>query len=70
MLSGRCSGELDEEALELIHALQVQQIDLNRRMMEKWSEIGDLLAEILENNYKVLSILRDEAEKGGKSSTL
>ena len=54
----------NEEFIELIHALQVQQIELNSRLMDKWQEMGDLMAEILDINYKVLSILKDEADKG------
>jgi len=54
----------NEEFIELIHALQVQQIELNSRLMDKWQEMGDLMAEILDINYKVLSILKDEADNG------
>ena len=53
----------NEEFIELIHALQVQQIELNSRLMDKWQEIGDLLTEILDINHKVLSILKDEVDK-------
>lgn len=57
-----------EEFIELIHALQVQQIELNSRLMDKWQEIGDLMAEILDINYKILSILREEADDGDTDS--
>ena len=53
----------NEEFIELIHALQVQQIELNSRLMDKWQEIGDLMTEILDINHKVLSILKDEVDK-------
>lgn len=52
----------NEEFIELIHALQVQQIELNSRLMDKWQEMGDLMAEILDINYKVLSILKDKVD--------
>lgn len=58
----------NEEFIELIHALQVQQIELNSRLMDKWQEIGDLMAEILDINHKVLSILKDEVDKVDKES--
>ena len=58
----------NEEFIELIHALQVQQIELNSRLMDKWQEMGDLMAEILDINHKVLSILKDEAEKRDDNS--
>lgn len=58
----------NEEFIELIHALQVQQIELNSRLMDKWQEIGDLMAEILDINYKILSILREEADDGDDDS--
>jgi len=41
---------MNDKTLELIYNLQVQQIDLNERLMAKWSEIGDLISDILENN--------------------
>ena len=53
----------NKEFIELIHALQVQQIELNSRLMDKWQEMGDLMAEILDINHKVLSILKDEVDK-------
>jgi hypothetical protein len=54
---------MDDEALELIHALQVQQIDLNRKLMDKWSEVGDLISESLEIHQKMLTVLQDESKK-------
>ena len=53
---------MDDEILELIHALQIQQIDLNRELMDKWSEVGDLIANILENHQKMLAILQEESK--------
>jgi len=55
--------KMDDEALELIHALQVQQIDLNRKLMDKWSEVGDLISESLEIHQKMLTVLQDESKK-------
>ena len=57
---------MNEEVLELLYALQVQQIDLNEKMMEKWGEVGDLISDILEINGKILGILKGEADKGNK----
>ena len=54
---------MDDEVLELIHALQVQQIDLNRKLMDKWSEVGDLISESLEIHQKMLTVLQDESKK-------
>lgn len=55
---------MNEEVLELLYALQVQQIDLNEKMMEKWGEVGDLISDILEINGKILGILKGEADRG------
>lgn len=33
---------MDDETLEHMHNLQVKQIDLNERLMDKWSEISFL----------------------------
>ena len=54
---------MNDETLELIRNLQVQQIDLSERLMDKWSEIGDLIYEILENNHKILAILKEESNR-------
>ena len=54
---------MNEEILELLYALQVQQIDFNEKLMEKWSEVGDLISEILEINGKILGILKGESDK-------
>ena len=54
---------MNDETLEIICNLQVQQIDLNERLMFKWSEIGDLISDILENNQKMLAILKEESNK-------
>ena len=54
---------MNDETSELIHNLQVQQIDLNNRLMDKWSEIGDLVSDILENNHKILAILKEESDR-------
>ncbi len=54
---------MNDETLELIYNLQVQQIDLSERLMGKWSEIGDLLSDILENNQKILAILKEESNR-------
>ena len=56
---------MDEETLELIHALQIQQININQKMMEEWSIIGELIAEMLDTNQKILAILKKEAENEG-----
>ena len=53
---------MNEKSVELIHYLQVQQIDLNEKLMEKWSEVGDLISEILEINGKILGILKEESK--------
>lgn len=53
---------MNEKSVELIYHLQVQQIDLNEKLMEKWSEVGDLISEILEINGKILGILKEEAK--------
>ena len=53
---------MNDETLELIHN-QVQQIDLNERLMAKWSEIGDRISDILENNQKILVILKEESNR-------
>jgi hypothetical protein len=55
---------MNEEVLELLYALQVQQIDLNEKMMEKWGEVGDLISDILEINGKILGILKGVSDKG------
>ncbi len=55
---------MNEEILELLYALQVQQIHLNEKMMEKWGEVGDLISDILEINGKILGILKGESDKG------
>lgn len=57
---------MDEETLELIHALQIQQININQKMMEEWSIIGELIAEMLDTNQKILAILKKEAENEEK----
>jgi hypothetical protein len=54
--------EMNEKFVELIYHLQVQQIDLNEKLMEKWSEVGDLIAESLEINGKILSLLKEETQ--------
>ena len=54
---------MDGEALELLYALQVQQIDLNGKLMDKWSEVGDLISDILEIHQKMLAILQEESKK-------
>ncbi len=51
---------MKEKSVELIYLLQVQQIELNEKLMEKWSEVGDLISEILEINGKILGILKEE----------
>ena len=53
---------MKEKSVELIYHLQVQQIDLNEKLMEKWSEVGDLISEILEINNKILGILKEESK--------
>jgi hypothetical protein len=53
---------MKEKSVELIYYLQVQQIDLNEKLMEKWSEVGDLISEILEINSKILGILKEESK--------
>ena len=54
---------MEDEALELLYTLQVQQVVINEKLMEKWSEVGDLISEILENHQKMLVILQDESKK-------
>lgn len=54
---------MEDEALELLYALQVQQVAINEKLMEKWSEVGDLISEILEIHQKMLAILQDESKK-------
>jgi len=54
---------MEDEALELLYTLQVQQIFINEKLMEKWSEVGDLISEILENHQKMLVILQDGSKK-------
>jgi len=39
---------MNEESVELLYQLQVQQIDLKEKLMEKWLEVGDSITEILE----------------------
>jgi len=51
---------MKEKSVELIYHLQVQQIYLNEKLMEKWSEVGDLISELLEINNKILGILKEE----------
>ena len=53
---------MKEKSVELIYHLQVQQIYLNEKLMEKWSEVGDLISEILEINGKILGILKEESK--------
>jgi len=53
---------MKEKSVELIYLLQVQQIELNEKLMEKWSEVGDLISEILEINGKILGILKEESK--------
>jgi len=53
---------MKEKSVELIYHLQVQQIYLNEKLMEKWSEVGDLISEILEINNKILGILKEESK--------
>jgi len=53
---------MKEKSVELIYHLQVQQIDLNEKLMEKWGEVGDLISEILEINGKILGILKEESK--------
>jgi hypothetical protein len=57
---------VSKESIELIYNLQVQQIDLNKKLMDKWSEVGDLISEILEINGKILAILKGESEQEDK----
>jgi hypothetical protein len=52
---------MEDEALELLYALQVQQVAINEQLMEKWSEVGDLISVILEIHQKMLVILQDES---------
>ena len=54
---------MGDEALELLYALQVQQVAINEKLMEKWSEVGDLISEFLEIHQKMLAILQDESKK-------
>jgi len=54
---------MEDEALELLYVLQVQQVVINEKLMEKWSEVGDLISEILEIHQKMLVILQDESKK-------
>lgn len=53
---------MEDQALELLYALQVQQVAINEQLMEKWSEVGDLISEILEIHQKMLVILQDESD--------
>ncbi len=53
---------MKEKSVELIYHLQVQLIELNEKLMEKWSEVGDLISEILEINRKILGILKEESK--------
>jgi hypothetical protein len=55
--------EMEDEALELLYALQVQQVAINEKLMEKWAEVGDLISEILEIHQKMLVILQDESKE-------
>ncbi len=54
---------MKEKSVELIYLLQVQQIELNEKLMEKWSEVGDLISEILEINGKILGILKEDTKR-------
>jgi hypothetical protein len=54
---------MEDEALELLYALQVQQVAINEKLMERWSEVGDLISEILEIHQKMLAILQDESKE-------
>lgn len=54
---------MEDEALELLYALQVQQVVINEKLMEKWAEVGDLISEILEIHQKMLVILQDESKE-------
>ncbi len=53
---------MEDKLAELIYHLQVQQIDLNEKLMEKWSEVGDLIADILEINGKILNLLKEVSQ--------
>ena len=54
---------MKEKSVELIYLLQVQQIELNEKLMEKWSEVGDLISQILEINGKILGILKEDTKR-------
>ena len=54
---------MDDKTLELLYVIQIQQIDMNRKLMDKWSEIGNLISDILETHQKTLAILQDESKK-------
>lgn len=54
---------MEDGALELLYALQVQQVAINEKLMERWSEVGDLISEILEIHQKMLAILQDESKE-------
>jgi hypothetical protein len=54
---------MEDEALELLYVLQVQQVAINEKLMERWSEVGDLISEILEIHQKMLAILQDESKE-------
>lgn len=54
---------MEDETLELLYTLQVQQVVINEKLMEKWSEVGDLISEFLEIHQKMLMILQDESKK-------
>lgn len=53
---------MEDKLAELIYHLQVQQIDLNEKLMERWSEVGDLIADILEINGKILNLLKEASQ--------
>lgn len=54
---------MDDKTMELLYVIQIQQIDMNRKLMDKWSEIGDLISDILETHQKMLAILQEETKK-------
>lgn len=54
---------MKEKSVEFIYLLQVQQIELNEKLMEKWSEVGDLISQILEINGKILGILKEDTKR-------
>ena len=53
---------MEDKVAELIYHLQVQQIDLNEKLMERWTEVGDLIADILAINGKILNLLKEASQ--------